>query len=133
MNFLDTNVLLYASGFSGANDPRAANAMALLPDASYSIQAFAEFAARATRGPNPWQWERVDALIAEFTNLSRLVVSITPEIAESARRIARDHRVAYYDAQMIAAAASISAARLYTEDMNHGERIAGVEIINPFL
>jgi predicted nucleic acid-binding protein len=33
----------------------------------------------------------------------------------------------------VVAAARSGAHRLYTEDLNHGQRILGVEVVNPFV
>lgn len=79
------------------------------------------------------EWDKINRFISIFERLADLVVPLDTRIASSARQIARDHRLSYYDAQMIAAAASVSAPRFYTEDMQHGAHISGVEIINPFL
>ncbi len=39
----------------------------------------------------------------------------------------------FYDALIIAAALEAGCARLLTEDMQHGQRIEGLVIVNPFL
>ena len=41
-------------------------------------------------------------------------------------------RISFWDALVVAAAARGGAAILYTEDLQHGQRISGVEIVNPF-
>jgi len=47
--------------------------------------------------------------------------------------LARDAVVSFWDALIVVAAARSGARRLYTEDLNHGQKILGVEIVNPFL
>jgi len=54
-----------------------------------------------------------------------------PAIRE-AGRLAGDAQISFWDALIVVAAARSGAERLYTEDLNHGQRILGVEIVNPF-
>lgn len=42
------------------------------------------------------------------------------------------YRFAFYDALIVAAALEAGCSRLWTEDMQHGQRIEGVTIENPF-
>jgi predicted nucleic acid-binding protein len=42
------------------------------------------------------------------------------------------HKFSYWDAQIVIAASRAGAARLYSEDMQHGRVVLGVEIVNPF-
>ncbi|HYK63242.1 MAG TPA: hypothetical protein VEV85_27645 [Bryobacteraceae bacterium] len=42
------------------------------------------------------------------------------------------HSFSFWDALIIAAAARSRAVRLYTEDLQHGRVVLGVEIVNPF-
>jgi predicted nucleic acid-binding protein len=41
-------------------------------------------------------------------------------------------RISFWDSLLVVSAARSGAARLYTEDMNHGQEIFGVTIVNPF-
>ena len=41
--------------------------------------------------------------------------------------------VSYWDAAIVAAAESLGAKTLYTEDLNHGQHYGSVQAINPFL
>ena len=45
----------------------------------------------------------------------------------------RLHRVSFWDALVIRSAQQALCARLYSEDLQHGRRFEGVEIVNPFL
>ena len=47
--------------------------------------------------------------------------------------IARDCRLSFWGALLVAAANRLGAAVLLTEDLNHGQTIAGVEVRNPFI
>ena len=43
------------------------------------------------------------------------------------------YKIPFWDALIIAAAKSANCKILFTEDLSHGMKIAGIEIINPFL
>ena len=43
------------------------------------------------------------------------------------------YQTSYWDRVILAAAESISAPRLYSEDLNHGQWYGSVEVLNPFL
>ena len=47
-------------------------------------------------------------------------------------QLARRHRLSVYDGAILAAAEQAGCDVLYTEDLQHGARIAGVEIRNPY-
>jgi predicted nucleic acid-binding protein len=47
--------------------------------------------------------------------------------------LAAQARISFWDALVVVAAARAGAAILYTEDLNHGQEILGVRIVNPFL
>lgn len=61
------------------------------------------------------------------------LISITPEIIESAIDCSILNRISYRDALMIATAETSGCTTLVSEDLNAGQRIRGVEILNPFL
>jgi predicted nucleic acid-binding protein len=65
---------------------------------------------------------------------SRLeVVNITPEDVCSAIDIHRLHGLSFWDSLILHAARKAGCSVLLSEDMNHGQKIEGVRIINPFL
>jgi predicted nucleic acid-binding protein len=51
----------------------------------------------------------------------------------SAIEIQTRYRYSFYDALIIAAALEAGCTRLLSEDMQHGQRIEGMTIENPFL
>jgi len=42
-------------------------------------------------------------------------------------------RISFWDALIVEAAAETGCTILYSEDMSHGQRIRGVQVVNPFL
>lgn len=58
--------------------------------------------------------------------------SVTAATIVRASEISEVWRISFWDAMILAAAEQIGAEQLLTEDLNAGEKIAGVEIVNPF-
>ena len=54
-------------------------------------------------------------------------------MAREAAELSAGHMLSMWDALVIVAAARSGAERLYSEDLQHGRKILGVEILNPFL
>ncbi|MCP4043616.1 MAG: PIN domain-containing protein, partial [Gammaproteobacteria bacterium] len=46
--------------------------------------------------------------------------------------LSKDAQISFWDALILIAAIFSGAASLYTEDLNHGQIIAGIKIVNPF-
>ena len=57
---------------------------------------------------------------------------LTVATHRSARRLARDHGFAFYDALIVAAARRCGCDTLLSEDMQDGRTVAGLRIVNPF-
>ena len=49
-----------------------------------------------------------------------------------ALRIESSVRISFWDALIVASAVQRGATRIFSEDMNHGQIIEGIEIVNPF-
>ena len=62
----------------------------------------------------------------------RLRSSTSLEMTVAALKIREDHRLNFWDALIIASAASAGCKTLYTEDLNSGQTIAGVKVVDPF-
>lgn len=67
-----------------------------------------------------------------FTSLLE-VVPVTPEAAAVALAIAEETGYSLWDAQILASAIEAGCGVVYTEDMQHGRHIGGLDIRNPFL
>jgi predicted nucleic acid-binding protein len=50
----------------------------------------------------------------------------------AAVELAQDARISFWDALVVVGAERSGADLLYTEDLNAGQRILGVRIVNPF-
>ena len=128
--FLDTNILVYA--FT-TGDPRSTIAEKLLGDGGIvSIQVFNEFANVARRKLR-FQWPEVESALRALRTILDPPIPLTLDLHESAITLAREHRLAFYDALIVAAASQANCAVLFTEDMQDGKRIGALTIRNPFL
>lgn len=134
-SFVDTNVLVYS--FDRGEPERQAIALELLDglmergELCLSTQVLAELYVTLTRKlARPMKAERAVEVIAELTNWP--VCSIDATVVLDAARLSHSAVISLRDAQMVVAAARLGAARLYTEDLNDGQVLAGVEIVNPF-
>ena len=79
----------------------------------------------------PLKAEIAEEVIQNYSKLD--VVIIEPSLILDGIRIKRRYKISFWDALIIAAAKSANCKILFTEDLSHGMKIAGIEIINPFL
>ncbi len=78
---------------------------------------------------------KVDPILAKgiMTRLSNMeVVTITTDLIGQAADINVQSKVSFWDALVVAAAASANCERLFSEDMNDGQTICGVKVSNPY-
>ena len=77
-------------------------------------------------------WEDIGnflELVRSFCN----VVPLTVDVHDRARHVAQRHQLSFYDACIVAAAATADCQTLYSEDMNHGQILEdSLTIRNPF-
>jgi predicted nucleic acid-binding protein len=62
-----------------------------------------------------------------------IVVNSSIELFREALGIHARHQISWYDSLIVAAASEAHCSILYTEDLQHGAKIGGVRIENPFL
>ena len=135
LSFVDTNVLVYAHDSSqGSRHQIAAELLAGLWRAhtgALSIQVLQEFYVVATRRFNPPMTKReARALVAMYGVWH--VVEPDAALILSASLLEERHRLSFWDALIIEAAARSGAVRLLTEDLQAGRRLSGVLVENPF-
>jgi predicted nucleic acid-binding protein len=126
--FFDTNVLVYLL----ASDPaKATRARELLAEGgAISVQVLNEFVAVARR-KHALRWDELEAMLEGFKSHLR-VQDLTVETHARAVTLARRHRLAIYDATILAAAEQAGCTTVLTEDMHNGHRIGDLTIRNPF-
>lgn len=134
--FLDTNVLVYAAAGAAADDEENAKrqrALQLIEEEDFglSAQVLQEFFVNVTRkievplSPSEaLEWmEELEAF--PCLPVDRSLVQIAVEV--SAR-----YQISYWDGAIVAAAQSLGASTLYTEDLNDGQQYGSVRVRNPF-
>lgn len=131
---LDTNLWVYAVSHDAGDAPKRQEALRLIATADLGVSA---------------------QIMAEFFNVTtrKLKVKLLPsEALEWIHRMGRfpcaaiDHGlvvrgiavsdrygISYWDAAVIAAAESLGATTLYSEDLAHGQQYGTVKVINPFI
>lgn len=127
--FFDTNVLIYA--FAG-NDVRVEVAERLLNAGGViSVQILNE-TANTLRGKLKFTWPRVGQIIEVILENCPAPQPITLETHRSALRICERYGYSVYDGLVIAAALEAHCSILYSEDMQHGQTVESLRIVNPF-
>jgi len=61
------------------------------------------------------------------------MVIITPEMIMDAIDCCIINRISFWDSLIVVAAESANCKKLWTEDLNHGQIIRGVQIENPLI
>ncbi|MCL2780483.1 MAG: PIN domain-containing protein [Actinomycetia bacterium] len=133
--FVDTNVLLYAYDASaGARHERALALVSRLGRARtgvLSVQVLQEFYVNAVgKIAEPLTPE---AARERLRVLSRWTVHapLAHDVLAAAELAAR-YQLSFWDAMIVRSASASGCDTLWTEDLNAGQRIAGVAIRNPF-
>ena len=131
--FLDTDVLVYAVSSAESDAVKQAKALELIRESHFglSAQVLQEFYVTVTRKiRKPLSPELAVALMDEY-RVFPTVPTDYPLIVEAVELSLR-HGISYWDAAVLAAAESLEAPTLYTEDLNHGQRYGQVLVLNPF-
>lgn len=134
--FVDTNILVYAEDRDAGRKHTVARD--LIKDLWHSgegvlsIQVLQEFYVNVTRKvPHPLSPGDALSIVEQY--LSWRVVENTGDLLLAGIRLASMLKVSFWDALMIQAARMSRCDRLLTEDLNHGQRIGDLVIINPFI
>lgn len=133
---IDTNLLIYL--FDTGNAQRQEQAVQVLRQLEstgsgrISVQSLAEFASVSTRKLQPPLTPAQALQQVERFSQALPVLDLTPAIVLEATRGMRDHRFAYYDAQIWAAARLNQIPVIFSEDFASGSTLEGVRFVNPF-
>jgi predicted nucleic acid-binding protein len=130
LTFVDTNVLAYAyDADSGEKGERAREVLAEIDGAVVSTQVLLELFAVLTRKLG---LTREVAEEATESLMDLEVVATDARLVREGLRISRDHDISHWDGMIIAAAAASGCEVLLTEDLNDGQVIESVRVVNPF-
>ncbi len=133
--FLDTNVLLYAYDVTAGD--RHGRAKALVSRlgrtrrAAVSVQVLQEFYVNVVR--------KIEVPLSPEVARERLLVfsrwrvhAPGPEDVIAATELAQRTQISFWDAMIVRSAAECGCRVLWSEDLNAGQHIEGVEVVNPF-
>jgi predicted nucleic acid-binding protein len=134
-SFVDSNILIYAhDADSGSKQRQAADQLNRLWTSGtglLSTQVLQEFYVNVTRKiAVPLSATAAREVVRDYALW--IPSPTTAATVARASEISEVWRISFWDAMILAAAEQNGAERLLTEDLNAGEKIAGIEIVNPF-
>jgi predicted nucleic acid-binding protein len=133
--FVDSNVLIYAFDVdAGDRHELAKRTLKRLwneKSGVVSMQVLQEFYWNVTRKiATPLRKDAARRIVRQY---ARWCIQTGPGDIEVAFSIEDRAQIGFWDALIVAAAIKAGAKRILTQDLNHGQRIAGVLIENPLL
>ncbi len=134
-SFVDTNVLVYAHDLDQKEKHLIARRVLieLMSNRSgvLSPQVLQEFYVNITRKvAKPLTKRAARAVVDDF---SVWCIDTTAAEVATAFRIEDESKISFWDALICASALKSGAKVILSEDLNHGQKIAGIRIENPFL
>ncbi len=132
--FFDTNVLVYTDDSSNLVKQKRALEVLLehrqMQTGAVSLQVLQEYFVTVTRkyGLDPGTARQKVKLFAEFDIVEPIMADVLAAID-----LHRLHNLSYWDALVIHCARSAGCRQLLSEDMQQGQVIDGVRIVNPFI
>lgn len=134
-SFADTNVLIYAEDRDAKGKHLVARDLILRlwdsREGVLSIQVLEEFYVNVTRKlKKPLSLGKARGIVEEY--LTWTVVDGTGRMLLDAMELQQKAQLSFWDAMVVQAAIDAGCDRLYTEDLNAGQRFGPVTIVNPF-
>ena len=133
VEFLDSNILIYAASGLAADAARSAVARSLVAGSNLaiSLQVLQEFY-NVARKPKKLAFSHAEAL--RYLDRWRRFTVLEPTLAlfDSALVLCDRFQITYYDAGILAAARMLHCSVVYSEDLNDGQDYDGVRVVNPF-
>lgn len=134
--FVDTNILIYAHDADAAS--KRSRAEAKLRNlwesrtGRLSVQVLQEFYVNVTRKlANPVARSTAREVVGTYG--AWVHEPTTPDTVTRAIDIADLAQISFWDALIVASAEQAAATAIYSEDLNAGQSIAGIKIVNPLL
>jgi predicted nucleic acid-binding protein len=131
--FIDTNIVVYAN--DRADQQKQDRAIALIQSALIegwgviSTQVLMEYSAVAIRRLGQTR----ETISRQTVALERMeVVTLSPAMIRDGLEYHETYGISLWDAVIVAAAAAARCDTLWSEDLSHGTRYAGVGVRNPF-
>jgi predicted nucleic acid-binding protein len=132
--FIDTNVLIYAHDKDAGvkNESAKAHLRALWSERTgvLSVQVLQEFYVNVTRKiASPLSRDAARRVVNSYAIWCG---ETTPAEVSAAFRIEDESGIGFWDALIVSCAVKSGATRIFSEDLNNGQRIAGIVVENPF-
>jgi predicted nucleic acid-binding protein len=133
-SFIDTNILIYAEASDEPVKQQAAlallkqiyeNASGVL--STQVLQEYCNVALKKLKLPAAHIRAQLD-LYEQFE-----IVQVTPALIRAGLDLHQTRSVSFYDAIVLVSAQTAGCSELFSEDLNTGEMMGGVRIINPFV
>lgn len=133
-SFIDTNVLVYAEASDLPAKQKVALALLkqLYDDAcgvlsTQVLQEYCNVALKKLKLPPQYIRAQLD-LYEQFE-----IIQVTPTIIRAGLDLHQIRSVAFYDAVVLASAQTAGCSVLFSEDLNTGEMVNDLRIVNPFV
>jgi predicted nucleic acid-binding protein len=135
LEFIDTNILLYAHDPSEPHKHAAAKALLerLWQERTgcLSVQVLQEFFVNASKKLSiPLEVSTARAVIEDYSQW--IVHTPTPKHVLAAIDLQTNHRTSFWDALILTSALELGCSVVWSEDLNSGQKYAGMEVRNPF-
>jgi len=130
---LDTNILVYAVDLDAGEKNETARSLmgaAARKDSYLTVQALGEFFHATTR-KKLLSYEEAERFIEEWRSVFSIIVAGEAALM-AATKVVREHHISFWDAMLWATARQAACTHIFSEDMQHGRNLGGVEIVNPF-
>lgn len=131
--FVDTNILVYAyDSQAGKKHDIARNLINKIweeKNGVISTQVLCEFCSVLQKKTKLKPLQSLEIIKPYF---EWKVVNTESELIAEGLRIQARYKFSFWDSFIIAAAAKVKATILYSEDLQHGQKIKGLTITNPF-
>jgi predicted nucleic acid-binding protein len=133
--FFDTNVLVYLFDVDSPEKRKKARALiqkhAEAGDILLSTQVLQEFYVAVTRKlARPLDAAVAAEAVSSFAELP--LVQIDSALILAAIHRSRDSQLSFWDALIVQSAIEGHASTLYSEDMQHGQTLDSLRVVNPF-
>jgi predicted nucleic acid-binding protein len=134
-SFVDTNILVYAEDRDAKRKHEVARQLVLGlwndRQGVLSIQVLQEFYVTVTRKlKKPLRATEALDVVREY--LTWTVIENTGDLLVEAAELHQRSQLSFWDALVVQAAIQAGCDRLYSEDLNAGQRFGSVVIVNPF-
>jgi predicted nucleic acid-binding protein len=127
--FLDSNVVLYLLSADVAKADQAERLLKTRPVISVQVLNEVTHVCRRKLGMG---WDEIAGFLGLVRSLCK-VVPVTEAVHDQGRAMAQRHQISFYDACIVAAAATAGCQTVYSEDMNDGQVLEGrLTVRNPF-